>query len=208
MSKFCVKCFVEKVVSTTMNEQQKKLSSLRETLMATRKVVCTGNPNNPNTLAHGIKKIFPTTTFIHASAGWDLTDQSADAQEKLKHLFSRHNTFINASYIAPYVQSFLLDLCNQSVKFCDVFNIGSTHEFDGGLIEYQQSKLNLRNKSLQLNSYKFQTQHIICGGISNTTNPETIDYLSIDNICNLIPWIIKQPFKVPLICIDHPKLPW
>lgn len=192
-----------------MNEQQKKLLSLRETLMATRRVVCTGNPNNPNTLAHGVKKIFPTATFIHASAGWDLTDQSEPAQKKLKQLFSRHNTFINASYIAPYVQSFLLDVCNQSVKFCDVFNIGSTHEYDGvGLVEYQQSKLDLRNKSLQLNSHRFQTHHIISGGINLSTNPESADYLNIDDICNLVPWIIKQPFKIPLICIDHPKHPW
>lgn len=177
--------------------------------MATRKVLCTGNPDNVDTLAHGFKKIFPSATFIHYSAGWDLTDRSESAQQKLKQLFAQHNTFINASYIAPYAQSFLLDICNQSVKFCDVFNIGSTHEYDGGgQLEYQQSKLDLRNKSLQLNSYRFQTHHIILGGISCSTRPENADYLSIDDICNIVPWITQQPFKVPLICADHPKHPW
>lgn len=192
-----------------MNEQQKKLLAIRETLMSTRRVLCTGNPDKVDTLAHGFRKIFPTATFIHASAGWDLTDQSDSAQEKLKQLFAKHNTFINASFIAPYVQSFLLDVCNQSVKFCDVFNIGSTHEYDGGGSPvYQKSKLELRNKSLQLNSYRFQTHHIVLGGISRTNNPQSEDWIKIDDICNVVPWLTQQPFNVPLICIDHPKHPW
>lgn len=192
-----------------MNKQQKKLQSLRETLMSSRRVICTGNPNKADTLAHGFKKIFPNATFIHASAGWDLTDQSEPAYNNLKQLFSQHNTFINASYIAPYVQSCLLEMCSQSVKFCDVFNIGSTHEYDGGgTLEYQQSKLDLRNKSLQLNNYRFQTHHIILGGISRSSDLQSSDYLNIDSICNLMLWLTQQPFKVPLICIDHPKHPW
>jgi hypothetical protein len=192
-----------------MNEQQKKLQSLRETLMSSRRVICTGNPNNSDTLAHGFKKIFPTATFIHLTAGWDLTDQSEAASNKLKHLFLQHNTFINCSYIAPYVQSFLLEVCNKSVKFCDVFNIGSTYEYDRNApLEYQQSKLDLRNKSLQFNTYRFQSHHIALGRINRSTDSPYSTYLDIDNICNSIIWLTQQPFKIPLICIDNPKDPW
>jgi len=177
--------------------------------MSNRKVICTGNPDRISTLASGFKKLFPTATFMHLSSGWDLTDHSQESQEKLQKIFSQHNTFINASYIAPNVQSYLLETCNQSVKFCDVFNIGSTHEYDGlGNLEYQQSKLDLRNKSLQLNTYRFRTHHIILGGIRKVSVPDTENWIDIPNICNLIPWILEQPFEVPIICIDQPKAPW
>ena len=192
-----------------MNDQQIKLTHLRKKLMSDSKVICTGNPDRPSTLASGFKKLFSNITFIHLKAGWDLTDQSPSAQQNLRELFAKHNTFINASYIAPYVQSYLLNMCNQSVKFCNVFNIGSTHEYDGlGSIDYQQSKLDLRNKSLKLNTYRFRSHHIVLGGIRKESNPDTDDWLDISTICNIVPWITEQPFEVPLICIDQPKEPW
>ena len=182
---------------------------LRKKLMSNRKVLCTGNPNKSTTLASGFKKIFSEITFIHQDAGWDLTDQSTAGQEKLKKVFAQHNTFINASYIAPYVQSYLLETCHQSVKHCDVFNIGSTHEYDGiGTVEYQQSKLDLRNKSLQLNTYRFQTHHVLLGKIQREHVSGNNDGLEIASICNLVSWMLEQPFGIPLICIDQPKTPW
>ena len=194
---------------TIMNAQQIKLAQLREKLMSNRKVICTGNPSDPSTLASGFIKIFPNATFIHRSAGWDLADQSTEARTKLKELFGQHNTFINASYIAPHTQSYLLEVCNQSVKFCDVFNIGSTHEYDNlGPSDYTQSKLDLRNKSLQLNTYRFRTHHVIVGRIKKALDPESNDGLDIPTICNTIPWIMQQSFNVPLICIDQRKAPW
>ena len=174
--------------------------------MSNRKIICTGNPNKPFTLASGFKKIFPDATFIHTDSGWDLTDQSSEAQQKLKELFAQHNTFINASYIGPYVQSYLLDTCAQSVKYCDVFNIGSTHEYDNlGTLEYKQSKLDLRNKSLQLDTYRFQTHHIILGKIKTSS---TENHLELLTICQIVPWILAQEFRVPLITIDSPKAAW
>jgi hypothetical protein len=179
------------------------ISMIRKKIMQTRKIVCTGNPDNPTKLASGFRKIFPDTTFIHLSNGWDLTDHSPEAQNRLKELFSKHNTFINASYIAPGVQSWLLDVYNQSVKIADVFNIGSTHEYDEfGIPEYAESKLALRDKSLCLNTYRFQTHHILLGMILGEEG------LGIDTICGIVPWIMDQSFKVPLICIDPPKAPW
>ena len=194
---------------TIMNAQQIKLAQLREKLMSNRKVICTGNPYDPSTLASGFIKIFPNATFVHRSAGWDLTDQSTEARTKLKELFSQHNTFINSSYIALHVQSYLLEVCNQSVKFCDVFNIGSTHEYDNlGRADYTQSKLALRDKSLQLNNYRFRTHHVMIGKVKQVSNPESGNSLDIPVICNIIPWIIQQSFNVPLICVDQSKSPW
>lgn len=188
-----------------MNEK-KTLENLRNRLMARQKVICTGNPNKPFTLASGFKKLFPDATFIHRESGWDLTDRSLSAQEKLKTAFASHNTFINASYIGPYVQSYLLEICNKSVKYCNVFNIGSTHEYDnGGPLEYQKSKLDLRNKSLQFDTYRFQTHHIILGAVESAT---TQNYIEISTICQMIPWILEQPFKIPLIAINQPREPW
>jgi len=185
------------------------LERLRQQLMSDRKVLCTGNPNNPELLAHGFQKIFPEATFIYKSNGWDFTDQSADFTQRLKELFLKHNTFINASFVAPFVQSYLLELCAQSVKHCDVFNIGSTHEYDGlGYKEYTESKLDLRSKSLLLNTYRFKTHHIILGGIKRQQRTDTVDWLSIDDICNIVPWLMNQQFAVPIICLDQPKKAW
>lgn len=184
-----------------------QLADLRKQLMSDRKVLCTGNPNTPSNLAFGIKKIFPNTTFVHKSNGWDLTDPGLE--QRLKILFRQHNTFINASYIDSFVQSRLLELCQESAKYCDVFNIGSTHEYDGlGSVEYQNSKIDLRTKSLKFNTYRFKTHHIIVGGINKHQDPAVKDWLSIDEVCNIIPWIIEQRFSIPIICLDQPKQPW
>jgi hypothetical protein len=182
---------------------------LRDKLMQTQRVVCTGNPDNEYNLAHGIKKIFPDATFIHKSAGWDLLDTSAHAVDKLKNLFANSNTFVNASYVGHFAQSRLLKLYHQTVKHADVFNIGSTHEYDGlGSKEYCDSKLDLRKNSLELNSYRFQTHHIIVGGIQKSCSDNQLNWLTINEICAIIPWILSQRFSVPIIAIDHPKEGW
>ena len=180
-----------------------KLKEFRKKFIENRKVICTGNPDRPYTIASGIKKIWPDATFLSLSNGWDLLTSPDD---RLKEVFSKHNTFINASYIGSKIQSRLLELCNQAVKFCDVINIGSTHEYDGnGSEEYQNSKLDLRNKSLQLDTYRFQTHHIILGTIETAT---TENHVEISTICQMIPWILDQKFKIPLIAINQPREPW
>ena len=46
------------------------------------------------------------------------------------------------------------------------FNIGTTHEYDGlGSDSYKKNKLELRDKSLELNSFRLQTCHIVMGGV-------------------------------------------
>jgi hypothetical protein len=186
--------------------QEQLLLELRQKFMSTRRVICTGNPDKPFTIASGIKKLYPDATFIHKSNGWDLTD--ATLELKIKEQFSKHNMFINASYIDSGIQYRLLELCNQSVKFCDVINIGSTHEYDNlGGQDYKESKLNLRDLSLSLNTARFKTCHLMLGHLK--TGDDAHDrQISIDTVCNMIPWIFKQSFEIPIMCIDSRKASW
>jgi len=186
--------------------QEQTVAKLRQKLMSTRRVICTGNPDKPFTIAHGIRKLYPDTTFLCKAHGWDLTDDRSYAE--LKEQFARHNTFINASYIDHGVQSKLLDLCNQSVKFCDVVNIGSTHEYDGGgSVEYRDSKIHLKNLSLNLNTYRFRTCHFILGDLKIAADGHDRQ-LNIDTVCNMIPWVFEQTFEIPIISIDNKKAAW
>lgn len=179
------------------------ITLIRNKLMADRKVLCTGNPDNPNNIAHGVQKIWPDATFLSKSSGWDLTNFD---ETELIDIFKQHNTFINNSYIAPGVQKNLLDICNKSVKFCDVVNIGSTHELtDEGSNEYRRSKIELKEASLHYNTFRFQTTHVILGGIATESNPE---WLNTDTIAETIYWCLHQEFKVPLISIIQPKQAW
>lgn len=185
------------------------IADIRKKLMSTRKVICTGNPDRPGTLAQGFCKIFPDATFLCKSTGWDLTDTCDSNIHRLKEVFKGKNTFLNCSYIGPGVQEKLLGVCHDTLKFCDVINIGSTHEFDDlGQHEYKQSKLNLRNKSLCYNDFRFSTCHLILGGIKNNDDPKKINWLEIDKICETVIWIWNQQFHVPLICVDQRKESW
>lgn len=174
-----------------------------------RKVICTGNPNRPFTIASEVKKFFPNATFIHRQNGFDLANVDDDTVNNLSNIFKSHNTFINASYIGPFVQSRLLNVCFESTKICDVFNIGSTHEYDMlGTPIYKDSKLDLREKSLKLNSYRFKTCHIIVGSIKKSEEKEKEHYIDSKEICNIIQFVMNQRFNVPIISLDQPKEPW
>ena len=90
----------------------------------------------------------------------------------------------------------------------DVFNIGTTHEYDDlGREEYKNNKLKLRKLSLDLNSFRIQTCHVIVGGINIGTS-ETVDWIKPKKIAEMIKWITEQDVKIPIIGIDQPKQPW
>jgi hypothetical protein len=188
--------------------QQLKFDYLQQ-LMTDRRVVCTGNPLRSGTLASGFVKIFPNAIFLCRSTGWDLSNIDEVCKTKLTDIFSNCNTFLNCSYIAPGVQTALLELCNNSVKFCDVINLGSTHEYDGlGSKNYEESKINLRAKSLQLNSFRFNTCHLIVGGIKNDSSDLKSDWLDIDLICNTVVELWNRPYLTPIMSMDQHKEPW
>ena len=185
--------------------KEEQILQARNNFMAAPKVLCTGNPDKSACIASGVKHLFPDATFIHRSNGYDLTNIDEDM---LKNLFESHNTFINASYISENCQQELLKLCNKHMKIGNVFNIGSTHEYDNlGDDTYTQSKQALRKLSLELNSFRFQTCHIVLGGI-RTDKKETKGWISPLEIAKLIKWTTTQRYKVPIIGIDQPKQPW
>lgn len=184
-----------------MNTQ--RLSAMRRQLMTPRKIICTGNPNNPWTVAHAVQKIWPEATFVSRGLGHDLT---FDNLEAVAELMARHNTFINSSYIAPGVQLALLELARKTWKFGHVINLGSVHEF-GHTSEYANSKRALRDRSLEMHDYRFRTTHLILGGIQDG-DPEHVDWLPTEHIAQTIKWILEQPFDVPLLNMQAENQPW
>lgn len=182
------------------------IEQLRTRYMSDRKIICTGNPDQEFTIASAVKKLWPNTTFISRATGYDLKNINVD---QLSALFKKHNTFINASYIDHGVQTQLLDICSQSAKFCDVFNIGSTHEYDKlGAPKYTASKIELREKSLSLHTYRFQTCHMVIGGIKISHAPEHSRFIDVMEIAELIQWVMGQRYWVPMIAITQPKQAW
>ena len=186
-----------------------KIDHLRQRFMHTRRVICTGNPDRDNTLAQGFRRIFPNALFLCTSTGWDLTDHSVAARDRLATVFRTCNTFLNCSYIQPGVQSWLLDICHDSCRFCDVINMGSMYECQADLSsEIKSSKLDLRAKSLAYDSYRFRTCHLILGGIKQPNDAAKKNWLQVDDICHITQWIWQQPFRIPLMSMDQPKQPW
>ena len=189
-----------------LDTKQQQILAVRNHVMKTRKVLCTGNPDTVGTIASGVREIWPDSTFIHLSNGYDFWNLE-DKQKDIETLFRHHNTFINASYVKG-VQTKLLQLCNKNMVIGDVFNIGSSHEYDNlGREEYRDNKLQLRKLSLELNTFRFQTCHIVMGGI-DTGSDATSDWVKPRRIAEMIQWITEQDVKIPILGIDQPKEPW
>jgi hypothetical protein len=189
-----------------LDKRQQQILSVRNHAMKTRKVLCTGNPDRQGTIASGVREIWPDATFIHLSNGYNFLDLG-DKHEELEQLFKLHNTFINASHVKG-VQTKLLKICSENMTIGDVFNIGSTHEYDNlGREQYRDEKLALRKLSLELNSFRIQTCHVVMGGIDIGT-PETVDWVKPKRIAEMIKWVTEQDVKIPIMGIDQPKQPW
>lgn len=148
------------------------------------KIICTGNPNSPTNIANSVKKYFPNTTFVHKSNGYDFsTDQGV---QQFKDLVQDYDVFINSSYIGPGIQEQLLIAAREVWSKGHVFNIGSTVEYQTFKVDdqtYLESKLSLRNKSMELCRLDFKTTHMIVSGFKdNDPIAKTIDWLlSVDN---------------------------
>jgi hypothetical protein len=188
-----------------LDNKRKTILAMRKRAMKTRKVLCTGNPYRKGTIASGVREIWPDATFIHLSNGYDflnLLDKKAEVESLLK----KNNTFINASHVKG-AQIKLLEICSKNMVVGDVFNIGSTHEYDNlGRKKYKEEKLALRKLSLQLNSFRIQTCHMVIGGIDTGTN-DTVGWISPKRIAEMIKWVTEQDVKIPIIGIDQQKQP-
>ena len=182
------------------------IEKVRQQVLLNRKILCTGNPNRKNTIASGIQEIWPDAKFMYKSNGFDLSDSSKENIEKITREFLDCTTFINASYISHGVQPWLLDLFFDTMPIGEIFNIGSTHEYDGlGGKNYKETKTLLRDKSFSKNNFRINSTHIVLGSIYNDTNERWIKPIEI---AQAIKWVTEQRFKVPLLGIDQPKDPW
>ena len=171
------------------------MQELREIIMSKRMILCTGNPDKEGSIASGVREVFPNTTFVYRSNGYDLTKVS------IKDIMKKHNCFINTAYIEHGMQLKLLNDYFESVKIGEVFNVGSTAEYDhlGGDAEYVSNKLKLRDRSLELNNYRINSTHIVLG---------SKDKITPIRIANFIKWITEQEMKFPIIGFDYPKQAW
>jgi len=164
------------------------------------KILCTGNPSAG--IACSLKAIYPTTTFISRSNGYDLTTQ--DGLDKFKSLLPDYNVFINHSQLQSNLQSQLLILVSEAWTHGHVVNIGSVLEFKKWeFIEplAAEQKRKLQDLSLDLSSEHFKTTHLIVGGLQSSNN----DPLRIhtDKIAETIKWVLENENHIPLLYVDR-----
>ena len=161
------------------------------------KIICTGNPDNESTIAHSVKKYFPDTTFVHKSKGIDLTTESGLCL--FEKMIEGYDVFINSSYISPGIQEQLLVIARNVWSNGHVFNIGSTIEYQTFETDdklYLESKLSLRNKSMELCRLDFKTTHMIVSGFNNN-----------DPIVKTIRWILSvKDADFPIIGVNDNQL--
>ena len=182
--------------------EEQRLKELRRRMLATPKVFCTGNPDREYSVAAGIRELYPTATFACRSAGYDLTDIEA-----FKTAIKGHNIFVNASYIQPGLQLSLLNAVNEVWKFGHIVNIGSYHEDSPDDSDYAREKLALRQRSLELYTYRIRTTHVVMGGLVNG-QPHTHRRLTRQQVAQTIKWVLDVDFDVPIITIEPEKEPW
>lgn len=167
------------------------------------KILCTGNPDKL-TLAKAIKEEMPETHFIHLSVGYDF--KSEEGFDKFRNIISQYNVFINSSRIDHGIQERLLRITREVWEQGHVFNIGSVLEndfFSWFSPEGAESKVRLRQLSLDLCSETFKTTHIVTGGFTDTS-PNSQYKMNPKNISKIIKWIMNEKdFYVPIIGIEN-----
>ena len=167
---------------------------LRNKIMAPRKILSTGNPNNPDELASGLRAVFPDTDFISRTSNFDLDMSVHDNRVRFQEKVKEYNTFINLSYIKQGNQLELLNCVQEQWKFGEVINIGSvSDQLD---TPYGQDKKQLKEASLHANTYRLRTSYVSLGSVS----PQAVG--------NLIKWILDSEFVIPIIGYEEEKGPW
>lgn len=166
------------------------------------KILCTGNPDDVG-LAQSMRLIFPTTSFISRTNGYDFFD--TNTEHKFRGLLKNYNVFINYSWVGCGIQENLLRIVAEEWTAGHVINIGSTNEDNSILArtepEYTKDKLKLRSTSLELNNEHFKTTHVVVGGFQATSAGSKLNMDPI-NIANTIKWVLEQDFEIPIIGVQ------
>jgi hypothetical protein len=172
------------------------------------KILCTGNPDSAikQTIASGVRQIFPEADFAHPGTGYDLTFSTPESIDFFKNQIKEYDVLLNCSYIKQYDQ---LTFAYHSFLHCKkpnfVINIGSSVEYEGILTEHWQyriDKLMLRDMSMKLCNTEFRSTSITCAGINDGMKHPS--GLSVLHIAQTINWILGQEFAVPILamCAD------
>jgi len=164
------------------------------------KILCTGNPKGG--IAQSLQAVYPNTTFISRSNGYDLT--TTEGINKFKELVLEYDVFINHSQLVGDLQRELLKTVREIWSKGHVINIGSVLEFPKWeWIEpvSAEEKRHLRDLSLELSSEYFKTTHLILGGLQSCNG----DPLRIhtDRVAETIKWILENENHIPLMYVDH-----
>lgn len=171
------------------------------------KILCTGNPDTQSkqTIASGVRQLFPEADFAHPGTGYDLKMPTARSQDFFKNQIVNYDVFLNCSYINQHEQ---LTFAYYSFMHCGkpnhVINIGSSVEYEGILTEnwqYRIDKLTLRDTSMRFCSPEFRSTSITCYGINDgTKHPSGLRVLQI---AQTIKWVLGQEFVIPILAISN-----
>jgi hypothetical protein len=163
------------------------------------KIFCTGNPER-KTIAYALNPDLSASI----SSGWDFTDPVTIA--RFSKTIQQYNVFVNSAFIAPGIQETLMNVCHTSWMESNlkghVINIGTTLENTNDVSTYAQSKRRLRQHSLKLSEETgisgVKTSYIVLGGLGP-------DGCHAADVYQVILWILRQPFRVPIIQMDSVK---
>ena len=164
------------------------------------KILCTGNPTNG--IAKSLQHIYPDTTFISRSNGYDLSTE--DGLIKFRNLLPNFNVFINHSQLQGSTQRTLLSYAREAWPAGHVVSIGSALEFKKWeFIEplAAEEKRQLRELSLDLSAEFFKTTHLIVGGLQSCNDDPL--RLHTDRVAETIKWILENENHIPLLYVDR-----
>ena len=169
------------------------------------KILCTGNPDSTTkqTIAHGVRQVFPEADFAHPGTGYDLRFLTSKSIDFFKNQIKDYDVLLNCSYINQDQQ---LLFAYYSFFHCKkpnyVINIGSSMEYESVHVEdwqYRLDKLRLRDMSMKFCSPKFRSTCLTCFGINDGTKHP--DGLNVLHIAQTIKWILAQEFTIPVLAM-------
>jgi hypothetical protein len=163
------------------------------------KIFCTGNPAR-KTIAYALA----AEQNASLSLGWDFTEPNTII--RFSKDIQQYNVFVNSAFIAPGVQEILMNACHAAWMELNIkghiINIGTTLENTNDDSNYTRSKQKLKQQSLKLNDETgisgVKTSYIVLGGIG-------VDACNLTDVAETILWLIRQPYRVPLIQLESIK---
>jgi len=172
------------------------------------KILCSGNPQH-QTVANGVKQIYPEADFASRATGFDLRFWSEGSELHFRNAIANYTVFVNSSFVCGWGQHQLLTVTHEVWSTNNtpghIINIGSTAEFlgrDSQYASYTVQKQALQKLSLSLNGKnKIKTSHIIVGGI-NDGKPGHEDWLNVRTVAETIKFVIEHPYNITLLALE------